>query len=189
MSAFLDRELVEAFVRDELDSAAEQALAEQVARLLPFHWTLPNPLAASLSRLTSHLGGDAGLLTWLDRHPGHPRLTARLYRAIGLLDQVSAEPPVVAALSELRTHDPYPPGLEAHLVPRTSRETLASLSHAIESLLGEDRTAEAVALADATLAVLHRIAPCAAALDPRLEYLSGEAEQVRRAVRAAVDVT
>jgi hypothetical protein len=184
----LDRTLVEAFVRDGLDSGAEQALAEQVARVLPFHWNLPNPLAASLSRLSGHLGGDAGLVTWLDRHPGHPRLTARLYRAIGLLDQVSAEPSVVAALSELRTHDPYPPGLEDHLVPRTSRETLASLSYAIESLLGDDRADDAVALADAALAVLHRIAPRAAALDPNLEYLSGEAEQVRRAIRA-VEVT
>jgi hypothetical protein len=47
-------------------------LAEQVARVLPWHTTLPNPGAAALTETTKHLGGEPGLFAWLDRQPGYP---------------------------------------------------------------------------------------------------------------------
>ncbi len=48
MTAFeLDPRLVDRFVAGTLDPAGEAALAEEVARLLPFHAELPNGLADS----------------------------------------------------------------------------------------------------------------------------------------------
>jgi hypothetical protein len=47
-------------------------LAEQVARVLPWHTTLPNLGAAALTEITKHLGGEPGLFAWLDRQPGYP---------------------------------------------------------------------------------------------------------------------
>jgi hypothetical protein len=59
----LDRELVEAFEEGRLDQEGEAVLADQVARILPFHSVLPNPLAASLARVSQHLGGQQALLS------------------------------------------------------------------------------------------------------------------------------
>ncbi|MCW2870022.1 hypothetical protein [Actinacidiphila oryziradicis] len=87
-----------------------------------------------MSQIIDHLGNQRALLAWLDRHPGRPRLVARLYVLIGLLDLYSAKPAVVTALRELRERTPYPPGLEDYLVPATDDETLASLAFKIESL-------------------------------------------------------
>ncbi|WP_462188829.1 MULTISPECIES: hypothetical protein [unclassified Frankia] len=79
MTAFeLDSSLVDKFATGDLDPREEATLAEQLARLLAFHWNLPHPLEATLSRIIAHLGGQCALLAWLDRHPGagtarHPR--------------------------------------------------------------------------------------------------------------------
>ncbi len=181
----LDRTLVDAFTDGTLDPQGEETLAEQVARLMPFHWALPNPIAAAMSRIIDHLGDQRALLAWLDRHPGRPRRTARLYVLIGLLDQFSANPAVLTALRELRERTPYPPGLEDHLVPATDEETLASLAFKIEALLGEDRSDDAVELAVATVAMLQQVAPRAGELDPEVRDMDELMEQVRQDLLAA----
>ncbi len=48
-SAFrFDPELVRAFVQDRLDDAGRATLADEVARMLPLHLQLPNPVIADL---------------------------------------------------------------------------------------------------------------------------------------------
>jgi hypothetical protein len=183
----VERELVDAFVAGRSGPAAEGALADRVARLLPFHWELPNPLAGSLSRITRRLGGEPALFDWLDRYSGRPRVTARLYRVIAVLDRLSAEPAVVTALRELRDAAPDPPVLAAHLPPATNHETLASLSYAIEACLADDRTGDAAELADAALALLRRVAARAAELEPKLSELDDELAEVEQSLRAALD--
>jgi hypothetical protein len=180
----LDREMVDDFVAGRLGPGAEEVLAEQVARVMPFHWSLPHPGAARLSRITRHLGGEPALLAWLDRHPGLPRLTARSYAVIAVLDHLSARSAVVTALGEFRARNPDPPGLADYLPPRTDHETLASLSYAIEALLGDDRADDAVRLADAAAALVRSVSPRAAELDPDVGDLVAELEQARRAIRA-----
>jgi hypothetical protein len=111
-SAFrFDPELVSAFLQDRLDDAGRAMLADEVARILPFHPQLPHPVIADLIALTGHLGGDEALLRWLDGYPGRPRVTARLFRVITLLDRWSAVPGVVLALEQRRARDPYPHAL------------------------------------------------------------------------------
>lgn len=124
---------IDAFVEGKLDPAGEADLADRVARILPFHALLPNPMVVKLKRVLDHLGGEQALLAWLDRYPGRPRVVARLFAFIAMLDQYGAEPAVVSALREFRTHTRYPPGLEKYLVPQTDDETLASLSWEVES--------------------------------------------------------
>ena len=65
-------------MQDRLDDAGRATLADEVARMLPFHLQLPNPVIADLVAVTGHLGGDEALLRWLDGYPGRPRVTARL---------------------------------------------------------------------------------------------------------------
>ena len=188
MTAFhVDPELVDAFVAGTLDAQGEAALADQVAGLIPFHWEFPNPLAAVLSRITSHLGGEQALLEWLDRHPGRPRLVARLYAVMALLDRFSAEPAVVTALRELRVHTPYPPGLAGHLVPQTTSETLASLAQRIELLLGEGYVDEAVRVAVAAATLLQQLAPRAGELDSNVRHMGELMEQARQDILAATN--
>jgi hypothetical protein len=178
-------ELVDGFIDGSLDPSEDAALADEVARLMPFHTDLPNPVVAALSRLTTKLGGTAGLWAWLDRHPGRPRIVSRLYSFVALLDRISAEPAVVTALKEFRERTPYPPGLEGFLVPVTTEETLASLAQDIELLLAKDRLEEAVALALATADVLAEIAPRVAELNPELAGLGAEIHTARQFVADA----
>jgi hypothetical protein len=185
----IDRRLVDAFVTGQLDDAGEAVLADEVARIIPFHIVLPNPMVAVLSRVTDHLGGQPALFAWLDRHPGRPRLVARLYQFVSLLDELTEQPAVVTALRELRARTPYPPGLEDYLVPDTDKDTLTGLAQAVENLLGEDRTGDAVRLADATAAMLQRIAPRVTDLDPQLRDKVTAVEHVRDDVLAATGTT
>jgi hypothetical protein len=185
----LDRELVDAFVSGGLSPDEEDVLADQVARVVPFHWNLPDPLVAALSRLTRHLGGEAALLHWLDRHPGRARTVARLYMFIGLLDRLSAEPAVVTALCELRASDPYPPGLAGHLVPQTTTETLADLAQNIEFLVGDGRVDAAARVVDATGAMLEKVMRRAAEVDPDLDDLRATAREAGQRVLAALEGT
>ena len=179
-------ELVDGFIDGSLDPTEDAALANEVARLMPFHTDLPNPVVAALSRLTTRLGGTAGLWAWLDQHPGRPRIVSRLYSFVALLDRISAEPAVVTALTEFRERAPYPAGLEGHLVPATTEETLASLAQDIELLLAKDRLDEAVALALATADALTEIAPRVAELNPDLTGLGAEVQTARRFVADAL---
>jgi hypothetical protein len=180
----LDPELVSAFTAGALDERGEAVLADQIARLLPMHETAPPEIAGAFTRLISHLGGERELLAWLERRPGRPRLVARLYVLIGLLDRISDDPAVLRALSALRERVPYPPGLIDHLVPDTTRATLTSLAEALESLLAED-TDDAFRLAIATVAMLQEIAPRIEAENPELSALGDVLERVRRDVIAA----
>ena len=52
-SAFrFDPELVRAFVQDRLDDAGRATLADEVARMLPFHLQLPRRVIADLVAVT-----------------------------------------------------------------------------------------------------------------------------------------
>ncbi|MGC9667970.1 hypothetical protein ACNTMW_15620 [Planosporangium sp. 12N6] len=181
----LDQELVDAFTDGRVDAIGEVQLADQVAQLLPLHWTAPNEIMAAMQRIIQHLGGERELLAWLERQPGPPRLVARLYVLIGLLDQVTDEAAVVSALGELRRRVPYPPGLGGYLLPDTSAETLADLSEKIEGLLADDRTEDAFRLAVAAAAMLQEIAPRTAHLDPGFGALGDVLEQIRSDLVAA----
>ncbi|MEU6548579.1 hypothetical protein [Streptomyces sp. NPDC046859] len=181
----LDHRQVAAFVAGTLDAEGEAALARQVARLLPFHWTWLSQVAQEMSQIMDHFGDQRELMAWLDRHPGLPRLVARLYIFMGLLDRYSAVPAVVTAMREYRERTPYPPGLESYLVPATDDDTLASIAFKIEELLGEERTGEAVELALATAAWLQQIAPRARELDPEVGDLNELMGQAREDIRAA----
>jgi hypothetical protein len=179
----LDRALVDAMVAGTIDRQGEAELAEQVARVLPFHWTLPDATVAALTRIRDHLGGDAGLLDWLDRHPGRPRLVARLYELAGLLDELSAQPAVVEAVRAVRAGSGDPAELTGCLVPDTDSATLASLGAHIERLLGEDRDEDAVRVALATVAMVRKAAPTASAprdLDDRLDRAARRIAEVDR---------
>jgi hypothetical protein len=182
----LDRSLIDASTAGTLDRQGEAQLAEQVARVLPFHWTLPNSTMVGLVRLRNHLGGEPGLLDWLDRHPGRPRLVARLYRLTGLLDELSARAAVVEAVRELRDRGGDPTELTGYLVPDTDSSTLASLGSRIESLLGDDRVDEAAEVALGSVALLSQAAPRADELDPDLGDLTGRMDQVRQRLVDAV---
>jgi hypothetical protein len=183
----LHRATIDAFVEGKLDAEGEADLADRVARILPFHAQLPNPIVAKLKRVLDHLGGKQALLAWLDRHPGRPRVVARLFAFIGVLDQYSAEPAVVSALREFRERTRYPQGLEKYLVPQTDDETLASLSWELESLLAEDRVDEAVRVATAAVAMLEEITPAAQDRDHDVGALGPLLKQIRQELRAAVD--
>jgi hypothetical protein len=178
----LERKLVDAFTSGKLDHSGEAALAGQVARLLPTHWMLPNSAAAALSKLTKHLGGPAALEAWLDGHPGRPRLVARTYRLIGLLDRISDRRAVVTALAEMRAEAGDPPGLRGYLMPATTVETLASLAQQIESMLADHPVEDALQLALATVDLLQRLAPRARELDPDLSGLDDELAEIRRSL-------
>ncbi|GAA3776999.1 hypothetical protein [Streptomyces chiangmaiensis] len=180
----LDRVLVSDFVAGSLDPQREAELADQVARLVPFHWGLPNTLASAMSELIEHLGGQSRLMVWLDRYPGLPRLVARLYVLLGLLDGFSENTAVVGALREFRERTPYPPGLKGCLVPETDDETLAGIAFKIEELLGDGRRKEAVELSLATAAWLQKVAPRAEELDPSVGDMGELMEHVRHDIQA-----
>src|SRR5258705_3784576 len=118
--AHLDLALVDAYTAGTLDAQGEAVLAEQVARVIPFHSTAPNPIQAALSRLIGYLRGEPSLWAWLDHHDGRPRMVAQLYEVIGLLDQFSDNSAVVSALREFRARIHYPPGLLGYLLPDTN---------------------------------------------------------------------
>ncbi|MHA6793304.1 hypothetical protein ACVGVM_07250 [Pseudonocardia bannensis] len=185
----LDLDLVGAFVDGRLNDAGVAELADQVAMLMPFHASMPIALVATLQRVEHRLGGEAEMLAWLDRHPGRPRMTTRSYGVIALLDEVGGLRPVVTALRELRAREPDPPGLAPFLIPDTTSATLPSVAQGIESLLGDDRPAEAVGVAVEAAEWVGRLAPRAAELDAELADLGERAERAAAAAREAVPET
>ncbi|MFJ6073069.1 hypothetical protein ACIQFU_19830 [Streptomyces sp. NPDC093065] len=181
----VDQELVTAFEAGTLSPAGRSELARQVARQLPAHWSQSNTLAEAMTRFIDHLGGQRELIVWLDGYPGPPRLVARLYVLMGLLDQYSENPAVVTALREYRERTPYPAGLEGHLVPQTDDETLAGLSTGIEELLGDGELGKAAGLALATTDCLRRVAARAAELDPATDDMGEVMDHTHRDIREA----
>jgi hypothetical protein len=181
----LDRHLVDEYISGNLDAAGEAALKEQVARLLPFRWALPNSAAAAVTVLTKHLGGVPALYAWLDQQPGLPRLAARAYPLVDLLDRISDRPAVIAALTQVRGRTGDPPGLQGYLVPDTTAETLASLGQLIESLLADDSGDDARRVALSTIGLLERLAPRVEEQDPELAGLGREVARIRQALREA----
>jgi hypothetical protein len=182
----LSPDLVDVFVAGTATPPEEAALADEVARIMPYHAELPNPLVEALSRIMDKLGGEPGLWTWLDRHPGRPRTVARVYAVLGMLDRVGAEPAVATALAEYREQHPDPPDLAPLLVPATSIETLPGVSGEIELLLGEGRLDDAVRAAAAAVELLGELAPRVAELNPALRALGDEAAMARRVLQEAV---
>ncbi|MFJ6836975.1 hypothetical protein [Streptomyces sp. NPDC091209] len=146
----LDSLKVSGFIAGTLSTEDEARLADEVAQLLPHHWDLPTKSVEALTPVVDHLGGQQELMAWLDRHPGRPRLIARIYVLLGHLDQYSDDPAVLAAVRHARAEDPYPVGLRGYLTPETNDETLGSLAFRIEELLGDNREDDATALALAT---------------------------------------
>ncbi|MFS4096888.1 hypothetical protein [Streptomyces sp. AF1A] len=167
----IDLDKASSFVDGTLGAKDEARLADEVAELLPLCWSLANKAVETLTPIIDHLGGQRELMAWLDRHPGRPRLTARIHVLLGLLDQYSENAAVLGALRESRARDPYPAGLRGHLVPETDEETLSSLAHRIELCLGDGNEKEAVALALATADWLRRVAGEAESPDPAVREL------------------
>ncbi|GAA0909992.1 hypothetical protein [Streptomyces thermoalcalitolerans] len=143
----LDEEKVLRFTDGTLDAAEEQRLAEEVAELLPLNWSLTYRGKERLHAVVEHLGGESELLRWLDRHPGPPRLTARLVALTSTLDRYSEDADVVEALRSLRAESPLPAELEGVLPPDTDAETLSAVSYRIEELLFERHPQGAARLA------------------------------------------
>jgi hypothetical protein len=143
----LDSLKVSGFTAGTVSAEDEARLADEVAQLLPHHWDLPTKSVEALTPVVDHLGGQQELMAWLDRHPGRPRLIARIYVLLGHLDQYSDDPAVLAAVRHARAQDPYPVGLRGYLTPETNDETLGGLAFRIEELLGDDREEDATALA------------------------------------------
>jgi hypothetical protein len=181
----LDPALVKNFVAGRLDEQGQARLADQVSHLIAFHTELPNALVAKLSGIVRHLGGDTELVAWLEHFPGRPRIVARLFALIELLDRFSAEPAVVAALSDLRAGTPYPPGMTGYLPPDTSDETLSGLAWHIEALVADDRLPQAVRLALDAAALLAQVLRRAGELDPEVPELSGLVDRAREAIAQA----
>jgi hypothetical protein len=184
----LDHALADGLAAGTLSPQEENVLAEQVARLLPFHWRLPNPMVASLSRVIAHLGGEPELLAWLDRHPGAPRVVARLYGLVDLLDQFSGEQAVVTALTELRAQAPDPPVLARYLTPDTTTATLGSLATEIELLLADDQLDTALQVGLEAAAILQWVAPRVIQLDPTVSDLGERCQRVQQLLSEAAGV-
>ncbi len=104
----LDERAILLFAEDALPPEEEAQLAEEVAAALPLGWSLQPRAKEMLHTLSEHLGGEPGLLQWLDRHPGVPRLTARLVALMGNLDTFGEDRGVVEALRSSRAEKPLP---------------------------------------------------------------------------------
>ncbi|MFC1228966.1 hypothetical protein ACIGW5_03060 [Streptomyces prasinus] len=185
----LDEEKVLRFTEDRLDPAEEPRLAQEVAEVLPLGWSLSPRAKERLHAVTEHLGGERRLLEWLDRHPGLPRLTARLVVLMGTLDRYSDDAEVVEALRASRAEDPFPAGLENVLPPGTSEETLGDISYRIDELLFDRHTQDATRLALATTDWLRdaarRSAPSSAGISEMRDLMTHLHQDISEADAAA----
>ncbi|MFC9111955.1 hypothetical protein ACFTWN_01295 [Streptomyces sp. NPDC057092] len=167
----LDDGLALRFADDRVDPAEEARLAEEVAEILPLGWSLTTKAKEQLHTVSEHLGGEAGLLDWLDRHPGLPRLTARLQVLTGSLDRYSEDTAVVEILRSSRAEEPLPEELRGILPPETDDETLSDISYRIDELLFDRNTQEAARLALATTGWLRDAVRRTAAPAPDIEEM------------------
>lgn len=143
----LDEEKALGFAEGVLDPAEEPRLAQEIAEVLPLGWSLGPRAKERVNEVAERLGGERGLMEWLDRHPGLPRLTARLFVLMSTLDRYSDDAALVEALRASRTEGPSPAGLEGVLPPGTGAETLGDISYHIDELLFDRRTQDATRLA------------------------------------------
>jgi hypothetical protein len=180
----LNPDLVDDFVAGRLDRQGEATLADQVARIMPWHWALPPPSVGALTKLLQHLGGEPGLREWLGRYTGRPQLMARVYDLIALLDRISDRASVVGELRRWRERVEAPPELATYMTPDTNEATLASLAGQIEALFG-DQPDEAYQVARAAAAMLRDIAPRVAAVDPDLRHLGDEVQRIDRELQGS----
>ncbi|MFI9610121.1 hypothetical protein ACIHCM_00180 [Streptomyces sp. NPDC052023] len=157
----LDSMLAGGFTAGTLGPEDEARLADEVAQLLPHGADMVTKARETLTTIVDHLGGQRELMAWLDRHPGRPRLIARMYVLMGQLDRYSDEGAVLDALRASRAQDPYPGGLRDYLPPDTTDETLGTVAARIEDLLADGREEEAVRLALATTSWLRHVAESA----------------------------
>ncbi|WP_431986543.1 hypothetical protein [Streptomyces griseoflavus] len=185
----LDEEKVLRFAEDGLDPEEENRLAEEVAEVLPLGWSLSPRAKERLYTVSSHLGGEPQLLAWLDRHPGLPRLIARLTALTGNLDRYSDDPSVVEALRAARAAEPLPAALDGTLPPGTDEETLSDIAYRIDKLLFEQRTEDAARVALATTdwlrAAARRASPASPAVEEMAEFMGHLHEDIRQADAAA----
>ncbi|MET9988756.1 hypothetical protein ABZ061_04200 [Streptomyces mutabilis] len=182
----LDEEKVLRFADGALDPADESRLAEEVAEVLPLGWSLSPRAKERLYTVTRHLGGEPQLLEWLDRHPGLPRLTARLVALTGNLDRCGEFPDVVEALRSSRAEDPFPAGLEGVLPPETDEATLSEVSYHIDELLFDRRPQDAARLALATTDWLRAAAGRAADPSPGVSEMGELMGHLHRDIGEAV---
>ncbi|MFF8017900.1 hypothetical protein [Streptomyces sp. NPDC007929] len=176
----LDSRRAGQFTEGTLTPQEEERLADEVAELLPHSWDIPTKSREALTAIIDHLGGQRELMAWLDRHPGRPRLIARLYVLMGHLDRYSDDHAVVAALHAAREQDPFPAGLRDYLLPQTNDETLGTLASRMERLLVEQREADATALAQATTAWLGDVADNADSPGPAVLEMGSVMGHLRR---------
>ncbi|MDX2622758.1 hypothetical protein PV356_25060 [Streptomyces sp. WI03-5b] len=168
----LDEAKVLRFADGTLAPAEEARLAEEVAEILPLGWSLQPRAKERLHTVSEHLGGERAVLEWLDRHPGLPRLTARLVALEGNLDRFSEDPAVIEALRAARAERPLPRELEGVLPPATSEETLSDISYRIDELLFDRHVEEAARLALTTADWLRNAARQAPSPSPAVRELA-----------------
>ncbi|WP_250403310.1 hypothetical protein [Streptomyces cellostaticus] len=180
----IDLDRAARFVDGTLGADDEARLAEEVAELLPLCWNLPNKAVETLTPIIDHLGGQRELMAWLDGHEGRPRLTARIFVLLGLLDRYTDDAAVLDTMRAARARDPFPAGLRGELLPETDEETLSSLAYRIEKRLADDEK-EAVALSLATTGWLRRIADDADDPDPSVRELGSLMAHVQQDIGEA----
>jgi hypothetical protein len=181
----LDLGAVEAHLAGRLDGDGQAGLAGQVAWLIGQPAPPPTPIAVALTRIMQHEGGDEGMIMWLDRFPGRPRLVVRILELVGLLDRYGEQRTVVGALARLRGDGRFPAQLAEWLPPGTDEATLPGLGGEIKLLLCDDELAEAGRVALAAAGALAAIGPVVAEV-PGAMQLADLAEASRRELREAL---
>jgi hypothetical protein len=181
----LDERKVLLFADGALAPAEEEQLAEEVAAALPLGWSLQPRAKEMLHTVSDHLGGEPGLLRWLDRHPGLPRLTARLVALMGNLDTFGEDPGVVEALRSSRAERPLPEELKGILPPETGEETLGDIAYHIEELLFDRRWQEAARVALAAADWLRDAARRAASPTPAVKEAAEVMDHLHREISDA----
>lgn len=181
----LDERAILLFAEDALPPEEEAQLAEEVAAALPLGWSLQPRAKEMLHTLSEHLGGEPGLLQWLDRHPGVPRLTARLVALMGNLDTLGEDRGVVEALRSSRAEKPLPGELEGILPPQIGDETLGDIAYHIDELLFDRHRQEAARVALAAADWLCEAARRAPSPTPAVKEAAEVMSHLRREISEA----
>ncbi|WP_436738985.1 hypothetical protein [Streptomyces sp. BBFR102] len=177
--------LVLRFVEEGLDPADEARLAEEVAKTLPLRMSLPNRALERLNLLSDHLGGERGLLEWLDRHTGLPRLTARLLVLADSLERYTDDPAVVTAVRAFRVGHGLPDALRGVLPPATGAETLSDISSRLDRQLFDHDAEGARSLGLATSRWLRDAVSATASPSPELAEMGEVMARLHEDIAAA----
>ncbi|MGI5241239.1 DUF1876 domain-containing protein [Dactylosporangium sp. CA-139066] len=178
-SGDLDLGAVERMLAGRLGNDGQAALAGQVARLLAQPEPPPTRIARALGRIMQYEGGDVGLIDWLDRFPGRPRLVVRILGLIGLLERYGRQRRVDGVLAGLRDGGRLPARVAGRLAPDTDGATLPGLGREIRLMLAADELVEAGRLARSAARALALVGPSVAGV-PGLADLGDLAEASRR---------